>query len=51
MKIKEYSFISDTEDDFIAYLKDCVAPAKRNKSTSWQFVFTDQEIDYLFNKI
>lgn len=46
-----YSFTSDTEDDFIAYLKHCMAPTKRNKSTSWQFVFTDQEIEYLFNRI
>lgn len=45
-----YQFLLDT-DNFIAYLKYCIAPHKRDKSTSWQFVFSDDEIEYIMTKI
>jgi hypothetical protein len=46
-----YQFTSDTDSDFIAYLKHCMAPTERSKSTSWQFMFSDEEINYLMEKL
>lgn len=44
---KIYQFTSDTEPDFIAYFKFCMAPTIRENSKSWTFVFSDDEIEYI----
>jgi len=47
-----YFLTSDLEDDFIAYLKFCMSPKKnKDDSTSWQFIFSKEEIEYLANKL
>lgn len=45
-----YSLTSD-DDSYIAYIKCCMLRKNNNKSYSWQFVFSDKELEYLLNKI
>lgn len=48
---RTYLFTSDTEKDFIAFLKASMSPTVRNKTTSWQFIFSDNEIAYIKHAI